>query len=33
MQALKGMKDDSLYKNLLPRTLSFADVLHSEHFE
>lgn len=33
MQALKGMKDDTLYKNLLPRTLSFAEVLHSEAVE
>ena len=29
MQALKSMKDDSLYKNLLPRTLSFEEVLKS----
>ncbi len=36
MQALKGMKDDSphtLYKNLLPRTLSFQDVLKTEAIE
>lgn len=30
MQALKSMKDDSLYKNLLPRTLSFEEVLKSK---
>ena len=33
MQALKGMKDDTLYKNLLPRTLSFEDVLRTQAVE
>jgi hypothetical protein len=33
MQALKGMKDDTLYKNLLPRTLSFEDVLKTQAIE
>ena len=33
MQPIKGLKDDTLYKNLLPRTLSFADVLQSKPVE
>ena len=33
MQALRGMDEGALYKNLLPRTLSFEDVLKTQAIE